>query len=115
MKPYELQIAMAEQRIRHGELKTPHELFAFLDDFNYFISKEATMYFACFVSQQFGIHEMVVVTYIRKMLMDKVKVLDANGKFKTAQDIFTYLDNVGFFFRDFDGRARCLHDTEQCK
>jgi len=106
-------LTIAEQKVRENLLKTPHELFAFLDQLNYFTSKDAIKAFEEMVERMFGISDTIVITYIRKMLMDKVKTMDQNGKFKTSNDIFTYLDNLGFFFNDSDGRTRCMHEMEQ--
>jgi hypothetical protein len=106
-------LALAEQKIKSKELKTPHDVFRFLDSLDYFTSKDATNAFMEFEVNCLGIPYEQVKAYIRMMFMNKVKVLDQNGKFKTVEDIFQYLTNVGFFFDDVDGRAKCLHVMEQ--
>jgi hypothetical protein len=106
-------LALADQKIRSKELKTPHDVFKFLDSLDYFTSKDATTAFKDFVVEGLGISEEPVKAYIRMMLMNKVKVMDFQGKFKTAEDMFKWLDHMGFFFGDADGRTNCLHQMEQ--
>jgi len=112
-KEHELQLAVVRQRIQNGNLKNPKETFDFLDGLNYFTSKEAIKGFVDFIAQRCHIPYVVVVGGTRRMLMDKVKQMDQTGKFKTAKDIFEYLDNIGFFLDDFDGRTQCMHVMEQ--
>lgn len=112
-KEHELQLEGVHQLIQNGNLKNPKEVFDFLDELNYFTSKDATEGFVDFISQGCNISCAVVVAGIRRMLMDKVKMMDQAGKFKTVKDMFDYIDEVGFFLDDKDGRAQCMHKMEQ--
>ena len=112
-KEHELQLAGVQQLIQNGNLKNPKEVFDFLDGLNYFTSKEATEGFVDYVEATFSIPHDTVLACTRMMVVNKVKVMDKNGKFNTAKDIFEYLDNLGFFLDDADGRTKCIHEMEQ--
>jgi hypothetical protein len=106
-------LSVAAYQINNGNLKNPKEVFDFLDSLNYFTDKDATEGFVDFIVEGCKIPLGAVMAGTRRMIMDKVKIMDQNCKFKTSKDIFEYLDNLGFFFNDSDGRTRCMHQMEQ--
>lgn len=112
MDPLEKILATAIYKHLQKELYTPDELFTYLYNKGFFQTKQATNAFVnmllgySFVQTRADAQKFVTTHILEKIAKD-------HQKFPDVQTVFAYVDKIGLFFDDTDGRTKFMQLAEQ--